>query len=307
MQATQDRRASSGRVRDDRQERSAAGHRRRRGRPRSGRRPTSPRIAARFAVGRSGTTSAPRPQAAGDFGHNSNSRPRKARRRTEGCGIEHFVPLPRGPVSPAPPRTPSPGCSRRGWSSTRTPTRICCSPRFDRRWGPQTLLYGRPCFPRPLAEPACRPDRPSSREKIPGDDRHFRKLVRGRVKRNLSKYISRGEMIGKKGATGVDCLTRFGRTAPAPASSAPWTGRTGSTEPTGNTPSLLNFDAELHIGSCPGSDARRPQPLTNSGSTRHPPSSWNLLRPKIKPQKDIPRPTTTASSRAAPTSRNTVG
>src|SRR5262249_21924161 len=36
-------------------------------------------------------------------------------------------------------------------------------------------------------------------QKIERDQHRFRKLVRGKVKSNLSKYISRGEMIGKKG------------------------------------------------------------------------------------------------------------
>src|SRR5271168_4938288 len=36
-------------------------------------------------------------------------------------------------------------------------------------------------------------------QKIERDYQRFRKLVRGKVKSNLSKYISRGEMIGKKG------------------------------------------------------------------------------------------------------------
>jgi uncharacterized sporulation protein YeaH/YhbH (DUF444 family) len=36
-------------------------------------------------------------------------------------------------------------------------------------------------------------------QKIERDHQRFRKLVRGKVKSNLSKYISRGEMIGKKG------------------------------------------------------------------------------------------------------------
>src|SRR5438105_9298303 len=36
-------------------------------------------------------------------------------------------------------------------------------------------------------------------QKIERDLQRFRKLVRGKVKSNLSKYISRGEMIGKKG------------------------------------------------------------------------------------------------------------
>jgi uncharacterized protein len=37
-------------------------------------------------------------------------------------------------------------------------------------------------------------------QKIEQDLQRFRKLVRGKVKSNLSKYISRGEMIGKKGS-----------------------------------------------------------------------------------------------------------
>src|SRR5712672_1978298 len=36
-------------------------------------------------------------------------------------------------------------------------------------------------------------------QKIERDEQRFRKLVRGKVKSNLSKYIGRGEMIGKKG------------------------------------------------------------------------------------------------------------
>jgi uncharacterized protein len=36
-------------------------------------------------------------------------------------------------------------------------------------------------------------------QKIERDHQRFRKLVRGKVKSNLNKYISRGEMIGKKG------------------------------------------------------------------------------------------------------------
>jgi hypothetical protein len=36
-------------------------------------------------------------------------------------------------------------------------------------------------------------------QKIDRDQQRFRKIVRGKVKSNLSKYISRGEMIGKKG------------------------------------------------------------------------------------------------------------
>src|SRR5207244_8461909 len=36
-------------------------------------------------------------------------------------------------------------------------------------------------------------------QKIERDNQRFRKIVRGKVKSNLSKYISRGEMIGKKG------------------------------------------------------------------------------------------------------------
>lgn len=36
-------------------------------------------------------------------------------------------------------------------------------------------------------------------QRIERDHQRFRKIVRGKVKSNLSKYISRGEMIGKKG------------------------------------------------------------------------------------------------------------
>src|SRR5213076_1159134 len=36
-------------------------------------------------------------------------------------------------------------------------------------------------------------------QKIDRDHQRFRKIVRGKVKTNLSKYISRGELIGKKG------------------------------------------------------------------------------------------------------------
>src|SRR3984957_3860653 len=36
-------------------------------------------------------------------------------------------------------------------------------------------------------------------QKIDRDHQRFRKIVRGKVKSNLGKYISRGEMIGKKG------------------------------------------------------------------------------------------------------------
>src|SRR5437879_13057745 len=36
-------------------------------------------------------------------------------------------------------------------------------------------------------------------QKIERDYQRFRKLVRGKVKSNLGKYISRGELIGKKG------------------------------------------------------------------------------------------------------------
>src|ERR1700752_3503882 len=36
-------------------------------------------------------------------------------------------------------------------------------------------------------------------QKIYPDDQRFRKIVRGKVKSNLSKYLTRGEMIGKKG------------------------------------------------------------------------------------------------------------
>jgi len=40
---------------------------------------------------------------------------------------------------------------------------------------------------------------PTVGQKIDKDLQRFRKIVRGKVKSNLSKYISRGEMIGKKG------------------------------------------------------------------------------------------------------------
>src|SRR5437667_3757444 len=36
-------------------------------------------------------------------------------------------------------------------------------------------------------------------QKIERDHQRFRKIVRGKVKSNLAKYITRGEMIGKKG------------------------------------------------------------------------------------------------------------
>ena len=36
-------------------------------------------------------------------------------------------------------------------------------------------------------------------QKIERDHQRFRKIVRGKVKSDLGKYISRGEMIGKKG------------------------------------------------------------------------------------------------------------
>src|SRR5437763_294326 len=36
-------------------------------------------------------------------------------------------------------------------------------------------------------------------QRIERDHQRFRKLVRGKVKSNLSKYISKGELIGKKG------------------------------------------------------------------------------------------------------------
>ncbi len=37
-------------------------------------------------------------------------------------------------------------------------------------------------------------------QRIERDHQRFRKIVRGKVKSDLSKYISRGEMIGKKGS-----------------------------------------------------------------------------------------------------------
>src|SRR5213593_3009122 len=36
-------------------------------------------------------------------------------------------------------------------------------------------------------------------QRIERDHQRFKKIVRGKVKSNLGKYISRGEMIGKKG------------------------------------------------------------------------------------------------------------
>ena len=36
-------------------------------------------------------------------------------------------------------------------------------------------------------------------QKIERDHQRFRKIVRGKVKSDLGKYITRGEMIGKKG------------------------------------------------------------------------------------------------------------
>src|SRR5438445_6626066 len=36
-------------------------------------------------------------------------------------------------------------------------------------------------------------------QRIERDHQRFKKIVRGKVKSNLAKYISRGEMIGKKG------------------------------------------------------------------------------------------------------------
>src|SRR5437588_10166429 len=36
-------------------------------------------------------------------------------------------------------------------------------------------------------------------QKIERDHQRFRKIIRGKVKRDLGKYVSRGEMIGKKG------------------------------------------------------------------------------------------------------------
>src|SRR5437764_10558554 len=52
--------------------------------------------------------------------------------------------------------------------------------------------------PRPGAAPG-RFEGRTVGQKIERDHQRFRKLVRGKVKSNLSKYISRGEMIGKKG------------------------------------------------------------------------------------------------------------
>ena len=49
-------------------------------------------------------------------------------------------------------------------------------------------------------------------QKIDKDLQRFRKIVRGKVKSSLSKYISRGEMIGKKGndLVSIDRAEAFG-------------------------------------------------------------------------------------------------
>ena len=63
-------------------------------------------------------------------------------------------------------------------------------------------------------------------QKIERDQQRFRKLVRGKVKSNLSKYISRGEMIGQKGKDLVSIPCRrsrsrsFASVARAPAALA---------------------------------------------------------------------------------------
>ena len=36
-------------------------------------------------------------------------------------------------------------------------------------------------------------------QKIDQDQRRFREIVRGKIKQNLRKYITQGEMLGKKG------------------------------------------------------------------------------------------------------------
>src|SRR6185436_14749148 len=36
-------------------------------------------------------------------------------------------------------------------------------------------------------------------QKIDQDHRRFREIVRGKIKQNLKKYITQGEMVGKKG------------------------------------------------------------------------------------------------------------
>ena len=70
-------------------------------------------------------------------------------------------------------------------------------------------------------------------QKIEQDLQRFRKIVRGKVKSNLSKYISRGEMIGKKGNDLVSIplprsTCRSSATARrAPAGSASATGQPG--------------------------------------------------------------------------------
>src|SRR5580698_3750471 len=51
----------------------------------------------------------------------------------------------------------------------------------------------------PNAETLSSPRGVAVGQKIERDHQRFRKIVRGKVKSNLGKYISRGEMIGKKG------------------------------------------------------------------------------------------------------------
>ena len=49
--------------------------------------------------------------------------------------------------------------------------------------------------------PACAPGRFVwfKMTKIESDHSRFRQIVRGRIKRNLKKYMSQGELIGRKG------------------------------------------------------------------------------------------------------------
>ena len=51
--------------------------------------------------------------------------------------------------------------------------------------------------------------------KIKQDHARFRDIVRGRIKRNLKKYVQKGEMIGKKGKDFI--------TIPVPTISPFWT------------------------------------------------------------------------------------
>ena len=79
-------------------------------------------------------------------------------------------------------------------------------------------------------------------QKIERDHQRFRKIVRGKVKSNLQKYISRGEMIGKKGKDLVSASpcrrstfrsSATARRAPAASARATATSASRSTPPQG--------------------------------------------------------------------------